>query len=117
MVMPLDIQPVRQAAWMPLPFEGCHNVQVKMLLKLDHLGVTMLQFEPDGTIHEHSANMDIDVICLEGEGMVSIGDEQAAFKAGERIRWTAGLLHCLWTTHSRMVTLMIEHYPHAQVTR
>lgn len=106
----MDIQPIKQDGWTPLPFDGCRNVYVKMLMKIEHLGLAMLRFEPDATIHEHAASMDIDVICLEGEGMVSLDDEQARFRAGERIRWTAGLPHRLWTESTSMVTLMVEHH-------
>lgn len=106
----MDIQSIRSEDWTPLPFEGCYNVKVKMLMKLDHLGLALLRFEPAGTIHEHAAHIDIDVICLEGEGMVSLGDEQSSFKAGQRIRWTAGIPHRLWTNQSSMITLMVEHF-------
>lgn len=109
--MPLKIESIQRNEWTPLPHEGCRNVMVKLLMKLDHLGLAMLRFEPNGTIHPHPAVIDIDIICLEGAGMVSVGDEQAAFKAGQRIRWPAGLVHCLWTADSSMVTLMVEHYP------
>jgi quercetin dioxygenase-like cupin family protein len=109
--MPLDIQPIRSQDWTPLPFEGCVNVSVKMLMKLPHLGLAMLCFQSNATIHEHSADMDIDVVCLEGTGMVSVGNEQASFKAGEQIRWRAGIPHRLWTTTTTMTTLMVEHYP------
>lgn len=92
--MPLDIQPIQRDGWSPLPFEGCRHVQVKMLMKLDHLGLAMLRFEPDGTIHEHPADIAIDVICLEGEGMVSMGGSKRHFgqvseSAGSRASRTA----------------------------
>ncbi|MBL8161165.1 MAG: cupin domain-containing protein [Anaerolineae bacterium] len=108
--MALDIQPIRSVDWLPLPFDGCRNVSVKMLLKLDHLGLALLRFEPDGTIHEHAADMAIDVICLEGAGMVSVGNEQGALRAGQRLRWPSGVPHRLWTTDSTMLTLMVEHF-------
>ena len=84
--MPLKVEPICRDGWTPLHFYGCRNVQVKMLLKLDHLGLAMLHFDLDGTIHGHAADIEIEVICLEGEGMVSLGDEQPPFKAGERVR-------------------------------
>jgi quercetin dioxygenase-like cupin family protein len=108
--MTLDIQAIGSVDWTPLPFEGCRSVSVKMLLRLDHLGLTLLRFEPDGTIHEHAADMAIDVICLEGAGMVSVGAEQAALRAGQRLRWPPGVSHRLWTTDSTMLTLMVEHH-------
>lgn len=108
--MPLNIEPLQRTEWIPLPHEGCRNVFAKPLLKLDNLGLALLSFEPDGTIHPHAAQIEIDVICLEGAGMVSVGDEQAALKAGEHLRWPANIEHCLWTTDSGMLTLMVEHY-------
>lgn len=108
--MPIQIQPIHHDGWTPLPYEGCRNVSVKMLMKLNHLGLSMLRFEADGTIHEHPAQIEIDVICLEGEGMVSVGNEQSPLKAGERVRWPMGIPHRLWTNTSEMVTLMVEYY-------
>lgn len=108
--MAIQIQPIQRDGWTSLPMEGCHNVSVKMLMKLDHLGLAMLRFDPDGTIHQHPAQIEIDVICLEGEGMVSVGDEQSPLKAGQRVRWPASIPHRLWTNTTEMVTLMVEHY-------
>lgn len=105
----LEILPVKRPDWTPLPFEGCVNVSSKSLLTLDHLGIAMLKFAPHGTIHEHDAPMEIDVICLEGAGFTSVDGEWAAIKAGERVRWPARKRHKLWTEESEMVTLMVEH--------
>ncbi len=69
----------------------------------------MLRFRRHGTIHEHPAEHDVDVICLEGQGMTSVGSERAAIRAGERVRWPANVSHRLWTEGDEMVTLMIEH--------
>ncbi len=110
----LRIQPIQRDGWTPLPFGGCRNVWVKMLMKLEHMGLAMLRFDTDGTIHEHPAEIEIDVICLEGEGMVSVGDEQSPLKAGERVRWPKRTPHRLWTTTSTMLTLMVEHYGSAE---
>jgi len=96
----LKIDSFKQAEWTVLPREGCHNVRYKALQQFPGFELAMLKFEPDGTI---------DVLCLEGEGMISMGDEQAPFKAGQRLRWVAGINHRLWTTDSSMVTLMVEH--------
>jgi quercetin dioxygenase-like cupin family protein len=103
----LQIHPIQRDGWTPFPMEGCRNVWVKMLIRLDHLGLAMLRFDPDGTIHEHPAAIEIDVICLEGEGIVSVGDEHSPLKAGERIRWPKDIPHRLWTNDTQMVTLMV----------
>ena len=107
--MPLQINSVPVSNWKPLPFDGCSGVERKVFLSLDHLGLGLLRFAPNSTIHEHAADIDIDVICIEGEGMTSVGGEQAAIHAGEHIRWPAHVTHRLWTEDSEMVTLMVEH--------
>jgi len=108
--MSLEIFPVKRPEWTPLPGEGCVNVSSKSLLSLDHLGLAMLKFAPCGTIHEHDAPFDIDVICLEGSGFTSVDGEWGPIQAGERVRWPAGKMHRLWTEEGEMVTLMVEHY-------
>jgi quercetin dioxygenase-like cupin family protein len=107
--MPLEILPVKRPDWTPLPYEGCEGVYAKSLLSLDHLGIAMLKFEPNATIHKHDAPFDIDVICLEGAGFTSVDGEQAPIQAGERVRWPVGKMHRLWTKDGKMVTLMVEH--------
>jgi quercetin dioxygenase-like cupin family protein len=80
----------------------------KVLLTRDGLGLAMLKFEPEGTIDEHAAPHEIDVVCLEGAGYISIEDRIWAFAAGLSLTWPAGRLHRLWTGDQGMVTLMVE---------
>jgi hypothetical protein len=74
----------------------------------------MLRFRPGGTIDEDPSHFDGDVICLDGQGMTSVGGEQAPIRAGQHVHWPAVAPHCLWTGDSEMVTLMIEHRRSAQ---
>jgi len=106
-----EIRPVPRSEWRPLPFAGCINVESKALLRLPQLSIAMLRFQPGGTIHEHAAAIDIDVICLEGQGLTSLDGRSAPIQAGEQVRWPAGIPHRLWTTGSGMTTLMVEHTP------
>lgn len=107
--MAIEITAVKQPIWTPLADEGCINVAYKSLLKRGHLALAMLRFSQNATIHEHPADIDIDVICLEGHGFTSVGGEQSALHAGQRVHWPAGQPHRLWTQDSEMVTLMVEH--------
>jgi len=107
--MPLEVRSVPRPDWAPLPRKGCKRVEVKVLLEADHLLVAMLRFRPGGTIDKHPSQFDGEVICLEGRGVTSVGDEQAQLRAGERVHWPAQIPHRLWTEDSEMVTLMIEH--------
>ena len=104
-----DIQPISGPEWAPLPYEGCVGVEVKRLLRLPHLSIAMLRFTPGGMIHEHPAPMDIDVVCLEGQGFTSVDGVAAPFVAGQRVRWPREVSHKLWTEDQPMITLMVEH--------
>ena len=95
--------------WTRLQHRGCQRVEARGLLHSENLALVMLRFEPGGTIHEHPAGFDIDVICLEGRGMISVGGVAVRIQAGERARWPAGVPHRLWTEEAAMVTLMVEH--------
>jgi quercetin dioxygenase-like cupin family protein len=105
----LEIQPIQQPDWLPLPHEGCVQVEYKPLIKSKNVALALLRFGPNGTIHEHPADIEIDVICLEGQGFTSVGGDWAAIQAGQRVHWPAGQPHRLWTEASEMITLMVEH--------
>ncbi len=107
--MPMLISPIPHPEWTPLPFAGCHGVESKGLLHSGQLSLALLSFSPYGTIHEHPADLDIDVICLEGEGLTSVSGEQAPLRAGEQVHWPACEPHRLWTEGQPMLTLMIEY--------
>ncbi len=91
-----------------MPRSGCMDVEGRVLLVREGLAVAMLKFDAEGTIHEHAAPYDVDVICLDGEGFISIEDRIWAFKRGLTLPWPAGRLHRLWTAERSMVTLMVE---------
>lgn len=103
------IESIPRSDWTPLPHEGCTGVAGKVLLKTSELCLAMLQFEANGTIHEHPADIEIDVICLAGQGMTSIAGEIFPLQADQKIRWPAGLPHRLWTEGTTLTTLMVEH--------
>lgn len=63
-----EIESVPRPEWSPLPYEGCRNVQGKVLVDGEELLLALLRFEPDGTIHEHPGATDTVVVCLEGSG-------------------------------------------------
>lgn len=107
--MTLKVEPINRPEWTPLAVEGCRGVEAKGLIRLEHFSMAMLCFSRHATIHEHPADHDIDVICLEGQGFTSVASEIAPIKADERVRWPAGKSHRLWTEDSEMLTLMVEH--------
>jgi quercetin dioxygenase-like cupin family protein len=102
------IEPMPRPNWEPLPRPGTVGVTGRVLLKRAGIAVANLRFSPNATIDEHKAPCDIDVICIEGEGFVSVGDLSSPFCAGESIVWPSGINHRLWTKGAEMETLMIE---------
>jgi quercetin dioxygenase-like cupin family protein len=97
--------------WAPLPRPGCRNVEFKVLLHEPHLGLAMLRFGSHAAIDEHSAEFDVNVVCLAGRGFASVGSEVMELAAGSHVRWPASVQHRLWTEDSTMETLMVEHLP------
>lgn len=104
-----EVRSVPRADWSPAPHEGCHNVEGKALLRHPQVAIAMLRFGKNGTIHEHPAPFDIDVVCLEGRGKTSLDGDEAAISEGQWVRWPANMSHRLWTEDGEMVTLMVEH--------
>jgi quercetin dioxygenase-like cupin family protein len=80
----------------------------KVLVREWGFFIAMLRFDPDGTIHEHPGLSDTIVICIDGEGWTSVGDERTRIRAGELVRWPKDVRHRLWTEGSQMTTLMFE---------
>ena len=84
-------------------------MEVRALLRRRGLAISSLRFAAHATIDEHSAPYEIDVICVAGEGFVSVGDAAMPFACGQSVTWPAGVNHCLWTEGLPMETLMVEH--------
>jgi quercetin dioxygenase-like cupin family protein len=104
----LQPAPVPRNEWTPLDRTGARGVEARVIFRDATLLVVMLRFEGNATIDEHSADWDIDVVCLEGGGWTSVGGATAELRAGERVRWPRGVPHRLWTAEGAMITLMLE---------
>ena len=102
------IEQMPRSNWQALPRQGTVGVVGRVLLRRAGISIANLKFSSSATIDEHSAAFDIDVICLAGEGFVSVGNESAHFRSGDRVVWPAGVNHRLWTEGTEMETLMVE---------
>lgn len=94
--------------WQPLPRPGSHGVDVRVHLITESVAIAELRFAPHATVDEHPGERPAHVVCLSGEGFVSLGADVSPFRAGDRIFWPAGISHRLWTTDRPMGTLMVE---------
>ena len=103
-----EIEPFRRPNWEPLPYDGCENVEGRVIYFGDRVGLAVLRFAENGKIHEHACPNDTIVSCLEGEGFTSVDGERATIRSGERVFWPAGVVHGLWTEGTTMTTLMCE---------
>jgi quercetin dioxygenase-like cupin family protein len=76
---------------------GTAGVTGRVVLNRAEIVIANRKFAANAAIDEHSAPFEIDVICLDREGFVSVGGESSAFRAGERVVWPAGVDRRLWT--------------------
>lgn len=102
------IEKMPRAHWEPIPRHGTVGVTGRVLLKRAGIAIANLRFSSNATLDEHAAPIEIDVICLAGEGFVSVGGESSPFRSGDRVVWPAGVNHRLWTEVTEMETLMVE---------
>jgi quercetin dioxygenase-like cupin family protein len=102
------IEQMPRLNWEPLRRPGTVGVTYRVMLQRAGIAVANLKFASNATIDEHSASIEIDVLCVDGEGFVSVGNESSPFRAGQRVVWPAGVNHRLWTEGASMETLMIE---------
>jgi quercetin dioxygenase-like cupin family protein len=106
--MSVDVRPFPRPEWSPLPYDGCIGVEGKVLVREEDFFVAMLRFPEHATIREHPGIADTIVVCIDGSGFTSVGDETATLHAGQQARWPKGISHRLWTETSTMTTLMVE---------
>jgi quercetin dioxygenase-like cupin family protein len=106
----VDVAPVPRPTWDPLPpHDKTIGVEGRVLVReADGSFIAVLRFARDATIWEHPGANDTLVVCLEGEGFTSVGEETARLREGERAFWPAGIRHRLWTEGTTMKTLMVE---------
>jgi quercetin dioxygenase-like cupin family protein len=102
------IEQMPRPNWEPLPRQGTMGVTGRVMLNRAGIAIANLRFSSNATIDEHSAPFDIDVICVTGEGFVSVGEQSSPFHAGQRVVWPAGVNHRLWTEGTEMETVMVE---------
>jgi quercetin dioxygenase-like cupin family protein len=106
----VDIRPIPRPGWDPLPGEGVVGVTGRVLVREDTFFVAQLRFVEHATVHPHPGDRDAIVVCIEGEGFTSVGDEISPLREGQQVRWPRGVVHGLWTEGSTMSTLMIEQF-------
>jgi quercetin dioxygenase-like cupin family protein len=104
----VDVRPFPRPKWEPLPAEGAVGVEFRVLIREDDLFAAQLRFSEHATIHEHPGANETIVVCLEGEGLTSVGGHVAPLREGQQARWPKNLPHRLWTEGTSMLTLMIE---------
>jgi quercetin dioxygenase-like cupin family protein len=102
------IEQMPRPHWQRVPRQGTVGVTGRVLLNRSGIVVANLKFAPGASIDEHAAPIEIDVLCLDGQGFVSIDGQSSPIRAGERVVWPAGVNHRLWTEHHAMETLMVE---------
>jgi quercetin dioxygenase-like cupin family protein len=103
-----DVRSFRRPDWEPVPYEGCVNVEGRVIHFDDTIGLAVLRFGEHGKINQHAGPDDTLVSCLEGRGYTSVDGEVSTLESGQWVSWPAGVEHGLWTEDSTMTTLMCE---------
>jgi quercetin dioxygenase-like cupin family protein len=104
------IRPFPRPGWDPLPGDGVVGVVGRVLVREESFFVAQLRFAERASISPHPGERDTIVVCIEGEGFTSVGDEALPLREGQQVRWPRGIVHGLWTEDSTMTTLMVEHF-------
>ena len=104
----MKIEAFPQPDWEPLPCDGCVNVEGRVVLRDEALGLAPVRFGEHGTIQEHPGANDTVVFCLEGSAWASVGEESGEIRAGEGVFRPVGVRHRLWMEAATMTTLMCE---------
>ena len=76
--------------------------------------VNAMYFEPHGHMEEHSADVPILFIVIQGKGFVRIGGpdgETQEITAGDVVLWPAGLDHMVWTEDESLEAIVIDGPP------
>lgn len=113
--MTIDVRPIPRPGWDPLP-DGV-GIVGRVLVRegpdaaRPDLLVAELRFSEHATIAPHPGPRDTIVVCLEGSGFTSVGDETVPLQEGQRVRWPRGITHGLWTEGSTMTS------PHGRALR
>ena len=94
--------------WEPIRRQRTVGVNGRVLLNRNGIVIANLKFALGATIDEHSAAIEIDVLCLDGRGFVSVDGKSSPLGAGQCVVWPPGVNHRLWTENAAMETLMVE---------
>ena len=108
--MTVDVRPIPRPGWDPLPFEGSVGVVGRVLVREDDFFVAELRFSANATIHEQPGKREAIVVCIDGEGFTSVGNEVSRLREQQQVRSPRGIRHRLWTERWTMTTLVIERF-------
>jgi len=101
--------PFPRPDWHIFPKEGCVGVEARVCLVDRRSVLAMLRLGENSHTDVHSAPYDIHVLCMQGSGFASSGDQVTEIKAGESVLWPKGEPHNIFTKGTTMETVMLEY--------
>lgn len=104
----IDLRSAPGWEWTPVDRPGCHGVDGRVAFAGPDLAVVFLRFRPGGATGAYAAPHRIDAVCLEGEGFVQVGSDEAELTAGHGIHWPPGTVHALRAGARAMVVMLLE---------
>lgn len=83
------------------------QVVSKTLAQNDAVSVTLFAFAKGEEISSHKSGGDAMVVCLDGEGRVTIDDDNYTLKTGDCIVMPAGHPHAVYATEKFKMLLVV----------
>ena len=80
----------------------------------DRVSLTLFAFDKEEEISMHTTSGDAMVHVLDGEGLITIGDDQSVVKAGEVIVMPADIPHALFAEKQFKMLLIVVKRPKAE---
>ncbi len=84
---------------------------VSALTGAENLSVTVVEMEPDGIQHVHSHKPEQMYYIMEGEGVMTVDDEERSVKAGDSIFFPSFAKHGLKNTGGRVLRYLSASSP------
>ena len=88
-----------------------HNVDVRKLLSFEHATIVHILLKPGESLHPHITPVDALFYGLEGQGIVSVGQEEARLSQDEMVFSPKGIKHLLRNESSEDFRFLVIKVP------
>lgn len=101
----MDLVHLDPAAATPVRRAGCTGMQMIPISHGETWDATALFFSPHASSDDHAAPFDESLVVTQGQGWVSLGDDIAAVRAGDKLAIPRNTFHRYWTGDESMAAI------------